>query len=125
MEENFIYGQSGKGKSRLADSVKIAQIEKLKSNLDKQFHNLSFQIDFINNQITTNESNLVDFLNSKSMRLEHLLDEEPKLIRWWFDSLESALNAMTKISNELNHRLICIEKNALFIQVGEFKLKSE
>lgn len=118
--EEYLYGQSGKGKSRLADSFKTEQMEKLKSKIDRKYSNLSFQVDLINNQITKKQSNLVDFLNSISMKFEHLTNEEPTILRWWFENIESAISAMKKIDNELSHRLICIEKNALFIQVGNF-----
>lgn len=90
--------------------------------LDDSFKNLSFQIDLINEQ-ATKETELVDFLNSCSSKLQHIIDEEPRIMRWWFDDLETAMNAMTKINHNLDHRLICLEKNALFIQIGDFKGK--
>lgn len=97
------------------------KLNEIKSSLDSTFDTVSFQIDFINEQITP-QTEIVSFLNENSSRLQHLLDEEPRLIRWWFDSFDIALKAMTKISKveDLAHRLICVEKHTLFIQVGDF-----
>lgn len=96
-------------------------LKSIKSGLGSNFENLSFQIDFINSEITPKRE-IVDFLNDNSTKLQHLLDEEPRVIRWWFENIDKALTAMVKISSvkDLTHRLICIEKNALFIQEGEF-----
>lgn len=118
----YILGTSGKGKPLFAESIKEKHLKNIKSNLDDSFNNLSFQIDLINEQVIR-ETTLVGFLNNNSSRLQHIIDEEPRLMRWWFDNIEIALDAMAKIKHHLDHRLICIEKNALFIQIGEFKSK--
>lgn len=104
------------------------EFKKIKSSIDEkeEFNNLNFQIDFINSEVSKFPK-LVETLNKNSTRLQHLLDEEPRLMRWWFESIEKAMSLMVKIDSNknLNHRLICIEKNALFIQLGEFKPKSK
>jgi len=103
------------------NSIGLEKLKELKSNLDSSFEGLSFQIDLINSEVTL-ERDVVNYLNNNSTRLQHLLDEEPRLIRWWFNDFESALDAMVKISSvrELSHRLICLDKQALFIQLGNF-----
>lgn len=104
------------------DTFNKEVLEEIKSSLGNDLNSKSFQIDLVNTEVTP-RTQIVRFLNENSSRLQHLLDEEPRLIRWWFDNFDTALTVMTKLSGEidLSHRLICIEKNLLFIQVGDFQ----
>lgn len=104
----------GKGKNNSTNLL-----DKIKTGLGNDFENVSFQIDLINSEVTP-QTDIVNFLNNNSSRLQHLLDEEPRLIRWWFDDINVSLKAMSEIAKvkDLAHRLICIEKNVLFIQNG-------
>lgn len=91
--------------------------------IQKEFNSQSFQIDFINTEITS-KSEVVRVLNENSNRLQHLIDVEPRLIRWWFDDLRTATKVLSTIIKEhnvlnLSFRLICQEKNLLFIQNGD------
>lgn len=88
------------------------------NRLDTSYKNLGFQIDFIRKEIIQEEA-LSRMLNINSIKSEHL-DENPELIRWWFEDLSKALEMMAKVRFDITHRLICLEKNALLIQVGDF-----
>ena len=95
-------------------------LSKIQDSLGSDFDGMSFQIDLVNTEVTP-RTEIVNFLNDNSQRLQHLLDEEPRLIRWWFDDFGAAMKVMLKLSEEgdLNHRLICIDKKMLFVQVGD------
>lgn len=96
-------------------------IKELESSSDPKLENVKFQIDFINTELTR-RTELVNLLNNNSTRLQHLIDENPRLMRFWFEDLSTAIKIMTDLLNEenLSFRLICVELNALFIQIGDF-----
>ena len=106
----------GKGKKT---TITNETLTKIQDSLGNDYDGMSFQIDLVNTEVTP-RTEIVNFLNDNSERLQHLLDEEPRLIRWWFEDFGTAMKAMLKLSQErdLNHRLICIEKKMLFVQVG-------
>tara|TARA_E500000318_G_scaffold112008_1_gene133322 strand:+ start:8722 stop:9066 length:345 start_codon:yes stop_codon:yes gene_type:complete len=95
-------------------------LSKIQDSLGSDYEGMSFQIDLVNTEVTP-RTEIVNFLNDNTERLQHLLDEEPRLIRWWFSDFGTAAKAMLKLSEagDLNHRLICIEKKMLFVQVGD------
>lgn len=99
----------------------IEQLQEIQNGLDETFQNVSFQIDLINSE-ASDRHEVVSYLNDHSTRLQHLLDEEPRLMRWWFKDFDTALSALAKISGvkNLSHRMICIERKTLFFQLGDF-----
>lgn len=106
----------GKGKR---NKVNIEMLKKIESSLGDDYENKKFQIDLINTEITS-KTEIVNILNDNSSRLQHLLNEEPKLIRWWFDNFKTAIKPIIRLSQEeeISYRFICLEKKTLFIQVG-------
>lgn len=91
------------------------------NQLDTSYKNLNFQIDFFRKEVIKEEA-LSRMLNINSIKSEHL-DGSPELIRWWFKDLGKALEMMAKVRFDITHRLICLEKNALLIQVGDLNAK--
>lgn len=86
-------------------------------------HNLGelpYQIDFLT--ADKPDSELVDFVMSNSTRVQHLLDENPRISRWWFADFSKAMEAMVKCSEHegLTYRLICLATDSLYIQHGTF-----
>ncbi len=83
---------------------------------------LAYQLDFktgdkIPHQIT-------NWISENSTRVQHLLDEEPRVTRWWFKNMEIAFNAIIKMQEQeefITYRLICLTTNSLYIQHGEFE----
>lgn len=100
-------------------NIKLLKYKNSINNVE--FVNISFQIDLINTEITPRTS-IVNFLNENSIKVQHLLEEDLRLVRWWFENLDKALLVVKILSEEidLSYRLISIEKNILFIQVGNF-----
>lgn len=91
--------------------------------VQRDFNDMEFQMDFINSKVSVRPG-LVDYLNENSSRLQHLLDENPSLMRWWFDDLSKALSVMKEVLErfdgfEVSHRPVCLEKNVLLLQVGD------
>lgn len=79
------------------------------------------QMDFKTNDTPPHE--VMSWIMDNSTRVEHLLDKKPRLSRWWFDSIDTCIQAILKIqelSPETEYRLICLELDALVIQHGDF-----
>mgnify|MGYP006921603354 CR=1 FL=1 len=121
--QSKIYGLNkmvGRGKNTAFAKFTKESLSRIQDSLGNDFDGMSFQIDLINSEITPRPE-IVNFLNENSQRLEHLLDKDPKLIRWWFSNFEIAIKVMLKLSDEddLNYRLVCVERKTLFIEVGD------
>lgn len=83
---------------------------------------ITFQIDIIYN--STEDKDLFNLLNTSSDKHDFVeeTENEPKLVRWWFKDIKTALRCLYQIKHDISHRLISVDNNALFIQIGNFKL---
>ena len=82
---------------------------------------LPYQIDFKTQDKPPHE--IISWLNENTTRVQHLLDEEPRVSRWYFENLETALKAVTMIQESkqsIDYRLVCNALSGLFIQDGDF-----
>ncbi|MEO0571987.1 MAG: hypothetical protein AAF039_09805 [Bacteroidota bacterium] len=89
----------------------------MKNKLDAFPH----QIDFKTNHTPSLE--VMGWIMENSSRVEHLLDEEPRISRWWFEDIGKALEAVNRIIEEdpaAEYRWLCLELDALIMQHGDF-----
>ncbi|MEO2050242.1 MAG: hypothetical protein ABGX00_00645 [Allomuricauda sp.] len=79
------------------------------------------QIDFKTNDGPPLE--VMEWIKHNSTRVQHLLDEEPRLSRWWFNDIGTAMKAVNIIMEkcpDVEYRWLCIDLNALVMQHGDF-----
>ncbi|WP_075344118.1 hypothetical protein [Tenacibaculum agarivorans] len=86
---------------------------------EETLNTLQFQIDFKREEIIKDET-FMRHLNNESIKSEHL-EEDPEIIRWWFDTFDKAFGIIPKVPEGYSHRLICLEIEKLFIQMGDFE----
>lgn len=89
--------------------------------MEKKLDDFPQQIDFKTSH--TPSQPVMGWIMENSTRVEHLVDEQPRLSRWWFDDAEKVLKAINMIiedGTDTEYRWICKDLGVLMIQRGEF-----
>lgn len=67
---------------------------------------------------------ITDWINGNSTKVQHLLDVEPRVTRWWFADIGKVIQAINLIQDHkepITYRMICLAMDSLYIQHGEFE----